>query len=72
MSVTSIQDRRAHRAGRAEAARVVAVVLEDGSVRPVADVASAERTGDRWATGQLSGPDWLLWWERRSWEGIRG
>jgi hypothetical protein len=51
--------------------RVVAVVLEDGSVRPVGDVANAEVTGDRLATGQLSGPDWLLWWERRSWAGIR-
>jgi hypothetical protein len=69
MSVTSIQERRAARPGRGQAGKVVAVVLEDGSVRPTDDAPPALRDGDGWASGRVSGPDWVLWWERRSFEG---
>jgi hypothetical protein len=68
MSVTSIQERRTEHAGRGRAGRVVAVVLEDGSVRPMDDVADAHQEGDGWAAGRVSGADWILWWERRSFE----
>jgi hypothetical protein len=44
---------------------VVAVVLADGSVR---DLRNGRDPGpDRaWKSGSVSGPDWILWWERRS------
>jgi hypothetical protein len=44
---------------------VVAEILSDGSVRPVANGA-AETTAKGWAEGSLSGPSWILWWTRRS------
>ena len=44
---------------------VVAVVLADGSVRDLRT--GARRPEDRaWLNGQISGSDWILWWERRS------
>ena len=45
---------------------IVAVVLADGSVRelrPSKDPVTSERP---YATGSLSGPHWILWWERRT------
>jgi hypothetical protein len=46
-----------------ESRRPVAVVLEDGTVRSLL----GERSGDRpFDTGSVSGPDWTLWWERRT------
>jgi hypothetical protein len=43
--------------------RIVAVVLEDGSVR----AAGAPRSGRRWSEGRIRGKDWTLWWQRRAW-----
>jgi hypothetical protein len=66
MPVTSIEARRRDRTSGHAPKRVVAVVLEDGTVRPMDELVNGDEL-DRWAGGQLSGPDWVLWWERRSW-----
>ena len=44
---------------------VVAVVLADGSVRDLRDGSDRSSDGD-WRAGSVTGPDWILWWERRS------
>ncbi len=44
---------------------VVAVVLEDGSIRDLR-VQPMPGTPGRISHGSLSGADWILWWERRS------
>jgi hypothetical protein len=58
------------RAGLRSAPRdqsVVAVVLEDGTIRPVSSRhRSHTREGTHgWSNGSISGPGWILWWERR-------
>jgi hypothetical protein len=46
---------------------VVAVILEDGTIRTLGNRhrsrASAGKYG--WGNGAISGPRWTLWWERR-------
>ncbi|MFN2545279.1 MAG: hypothetical protein ABR600_12030 [Actinomycetota bacterium] len=42
----------------------VAVVLADGTVRALREDPGSERPRAR---GSMSGRDWILWWERRSW-----
>ena len=42
--------------------RVVAVILEDGSVR----AANGPSSNGRWSSGSVSGSDWILWWDRRA------
>ncbi len=54
--------RRRPGAGR----RVLAVILDDGTVRPVG--AAGEVGDDPFAVGQLSGDGWILWWQRRSFD----
>ena len=44
---------------------VVAVVLADGSVRDLRG-GSAAVPARRIVMGSISGPDWVLWWSRRS------
>jgi len=44
---------------------IVAVVLADGSVKDLRGD-DRRRDSDRWASGSLSGRDWVLWCERRS------
>jgi hypothetical protein len=46
---------------------VVAVVLADGTVRDLHEAGTPREGG--WAKGSISGPDWVLWWERRSFTG---
>jgi hypothetical protein len=41
---------------------VVAIILSDGSVIEP----SAPTIASRWTQGSISGADWILWWERRS------
>ncbi len=53
-------------ARRAPGRRVVAVVLDDGTVRQV-DAEGRERA-EPFQSGQLSGDGWILWWERRSFQ----
>ena len=43
--------------------RVVAVVLDDGTVL---EGGRAAESGTRWANGKVAGRDWTLWWERRA------
>jgi hypothetical protein len=48
---------------RPVSSEVVAEILADGSIREV-----GERTrppSADYETGQISGDDWILWWERR-------
>jgi hypothetical protein len=46
--------------------QVVAEVLSDGSVRLVAGPQDAN--GDHgYATGQVTGDGWTVWWDRRYW-----
>ncbi len=46
--------------------QVVAEILSDGTVRLVADPNG--ETGDRgYATGQVAGDGWTVWWDRRYW-----
>jgi hypothetical protein len=66
MPVTSIEQRRKGRLSPRAPKRVAAVILEDGTVRPL-DEASKDSQTESFATGRVSGPDWVLWWERRSW-----
>jgi hypothetical protein len=44
---------------------VVAVVLSDGTVRDLRGGKNRKRNGE-FLNGTISGPDWTLWWERRS------
>lgn len=44
---------------------IVAVVLADGTVRSPRSRHAEERS-DPMSSGTLSGRDWILWWERRS------
>ena len=44
---------------------VVAVVLSDGTVRDLRDGCGDEKRS-RYAVGSITGPDWILWWDRRS------
>jgi hypothetical protein len=67
MPVTSIDERRRDRFDRRVPKRVAALILEDGTVRPVDQEDTPAAQGTDWATGQITGPDWVLWWERRSW-----
>ncbi|MGH2555797.1 MAG: hypothetical protein ACRDHO_08800 [Actinomycetota bacterium] len=45
---------------------VVAVILEDGTIRSLGTNPSHE-TKDKngWASGSVSGSGWILWWDRR-------
>ncbi|MGH2724787.1 MAG: hypothetical protein ACRDI0_11095 [Actinomycetota bacterium] len=54
-------------AGPAPAREVVAVVLSDGTVRTLGREPTPldERP---FATGQVSGDGWILWWQRRSFD----
>ncbi|MCA1832764.1 MAG: hypothetical protein LC750_08565 [Actinobacteria bacterium] len=45
---------------------VIAVVLADGSVRDLRGDRAGASPAARIRNGILSGPDWLLWWQRRS------
>ena len=56
--------RRSHPEARAR--RVVAVVLDDGTIQELAGDGRTE--GQPFQSGQLSGDRWILWWERRSFE----
>ena len=67
MPLTSIEERRKDRSSRRAPKRVAALILEDGTVRPVERADGDTPQGEDFATGQLSGPGWVLWWERRSW-----
>jgi hypothetical protein len=49
-----------------ERPRVVAEVLSDGTVQ-ILDRAVEGRSEAPWATGQISGSGWTIWWERRRW-----
>jgi hypothetical protein len=45
---------------------VVAVILEDGTIRTLGTHRSHEREGrNGWASGSVSGSGWILWWDRR-------
>jgi len=46
---------------------VVAVVLGDGTVRPVGGGSDPVGSAWEWQTGRISGRNWILWWERRRW-----
>jgi hypothetical protein len=52
--------------------RVVAVILDDGSIRVVDRPGQAASEGPPWASGSVSGRNWTLWWERRTWQEDRG
>ena len=45
---------------------IVAVVLEDGSVRELRPNRKADDAGRRITNGTVSGRDWILWWTRRT------
>jgi hypothetical protein len=44
---------------------VVAEILSDGTVRPVATT-NGQATSKPWSEGSISGRSWILWWNRRS------
>ncbi len=44
---------------------VVAEILSDGTVRPVASH-DGELAPKAWSEGSISGRSWILWWTRRS------
>ncbi|HEX8098909.1 MAG TPA: hypothetical protein VF660_01755, partial [Actinomycetota bacterium] len=44
---------------------VVAEILSDGSVRPVAND-NSQTSNKSWTEGSISGRSWILWWTRRS------
>ncbi len=45
---------------------IVAVVLSDGSVRDLRE-GTDNGNAEVFATGQLHGEGWTMWWDRRSW-----
>ncbi|HEY3210695.1 MAG TPA: hypothetical protein VGL18_13065 [Actinomycetota bacterium] len=58
------------RAGRRLAPRsqsVVALILEDGTIRQVGNGTRSRRSEGThgWSNGSISGTGWTLWWERR-------
>ena len=55
-----------HLAPARDPKEVIAVVLADGSVRDLRDAPEGGRPRRRILNGTLSGPDWILWWQRRS------
>jgi hypothetical protein len=55
----------ARRAGVEDPKEIVAVILADGSVKDLRSETSESKAG-LMSSGTLSGPDWVLWWERRS------
>ncbi|HEX2069803.1 MAG TPA: hypothetical protein VHH54_06325 [Actinomycetota bacterium] len=44
---------------------VVAEILSDGTVRPVASP-NGHGASKPWSEGSISGRSWILWWNRRS------
>lgn len=51
---------------RPRSQQVVAVILDDGTVRTLGTRRSREsREKNGWASGSVAGSDWILWWERR-------
>ena len=44
---------------------VVAEILSDGTVRPVA-TPNGQAASKAWSEGSISGRSWILWWTRRS------
>lgn len=52
-------------ADTAGASDVVAEILSDGTVRPVASP-NGEHAPKAWSEGSISGRSWILWWTRRS------
>ncbi len=54
------------RRSRPRPGRVVAVVLDDGTIRELA--ADGRPRSEPFQSGQLSGDRWILWWERREFE----
>jgi hypothetical protein len=45
---------------------VVAVILEDGTIRSLGTHRSHESKGKHgWASGSVSGSGWILWWDRK-------
>jgi len=56
----------------ANSSEVVAVILADGTVAETSARAREVvplRWPSRLASGSISGSDWVLWWERRSFPG---
>ena len=51
--------------GGPESGEVVAEILSDGSVRPVANQ-NGPASPQGWSEGAISGRSWILWWTRRS------
>ena len=45
--------------------RVVAEILEDGSVRGVGPLDGEGPDEPDWSTGRVFGDSWTIWWERR-------
>lgn len=54
------------RTGERPRHNVVAVVLDDGTVRRI-DGEPVHGEAD-WNSGQITGDSWVLWWQRRSFE----
>ena len=46
---------------------VIAQVLSDGTIRRIEDDHASGPDDRRFTRGSLSGSNWTLWWERRSW-----
>ena len=69
MSAENVIDlaERLPRRAPSESRRVVAVILEDGSVRAMAD-GERRSEGTEYGAGQISGEGWTMWWQRRDWE----
>lgn len=63
--VINLADRRTQEASAGR--QVIAVVLDDGTVRSMTD-GEPRPDGAEYAAGQVSGGGWTLWWQRRDWE----
>ncbi len=61
--VIELKDRARRKLGGQE---IVAVVLSDGSVRDLQE-GNDDENAETFATGQLNGEGWTMWWDRRSW-----
>jgi hypothetical protein len=46
---------------------IVAIVLGDGTIRPVGEEMFGELISKHFTSGKLAGDGWTLWWERRAW-----
>ncbi|MGH2686499.1 MAG: hypothetical protein ACRDJP_13630 [Actinomycetota bacterium] len=66
MSAAEVIELRDRARRKVRGQEIVAVVLSDGSIRDLRE-GGEDEPAEPYATGQLHGEGWTMWWDRRSW-----